>query len=460
MASSYRTEKDVLGKVKVPSGAYYGSETARAVDNFRVSGMHLQEEFIMAYVMLKRCAAIANFNAMKLDKKRKDAIVKACDFILKGNMMDQFVVDVFQAGGGTSTNMNVNEVIANKAIEILGGRKGEYAIVHPNDHVNMSQSSNDTFPTAMNISAYIAMDSLIRSMKELEKALDSKRLEFMKVIKPGRTHLQDAVPIRMGEEFKGYLGEVSNAIKVLEFSRMLLLGLPIGGTAVGTGLNAGKKYKENMIAEIRKAFKADFKLSSNIFTGMQSRMDELSLSDSLVEAAVALGKISNDIRLLSSGPNSGIAEILLPAVQPGSSIMPGKINPSIPEMMNMVCFQVIGNGTAVREAVSAGQLEINVFEPVIIFNILFSIKILANGTEIFARKTIAGIKADKAKTSKYLEMDPSIATALSPYIGYNKAAMIARKAFKEKRRVIDVCLDLGVLDRKTLEKILDPSRQV
>lgn len=460
MASSYRTEKDVLGKVKVPSGAYYGSETARAVDNFRVSGMHLQEEFIMAYVMLKRCAAIANFNAMKLDKKRKDAIVKACDFILKGNMMDQFVVDVFQAGGGTSTNMNVNEVIANKAIEILGGRKGEYAIVHPNDHVNMSQSSNDTFPTAMNISAYIAMDSLIRSMKELEKALDSKRLEFMKVIKPGRTHLQDAVPIRMGEEFKGYLGEVSNAIKVLEFSRMLLLGLPIGGTAVGTGLNAGKKYKENMIAEIRKAFKADFKLSSNIFTGMQSRMDELSLSDSLVEAAVALGKISNDIRLLSSGPNSGIAEILLPAVQPGSSIMPGKINPSIPEMMNMVCFQVIGNGTAVREAVSAGQLEINVFEPVIIFNILFSIKILANGTEIFARKAIAGIKADKAKTSKYLEMDPSIATALSPYIGYNKAAMIARKAFKEKRRVIDVCLDLGVLDRKTLEKILDPSRQV
>jgi aspartate ammonia-lyase len=460
MASSYRTEKDVLGKVKVPSGAYYGSETARAVDNFRVSGMRLQEEFIVTYVMLKRCAAVANFNAMKLDKKRKDAIVKACDFILKGNMMDQFVVDVFQAGGGTSTNMNVNEVIANKAIEILGGRKGEYAIVHPNDHVNMSQSSNDTFPTAMNIASYLALDSLIKSMKELEKTLDSKRSEFMKIIKPGRTHLQDAVPIRMGEEFKGYLGEVSNAIKALELSRMLLLSLPIGGTAVGTGLNAGKKYKENMIAEIRRTFKADFRLSSNIFTGMQSRIDELSLSDSLVEAAVAIGKISNDIRFLSSGPNSGIAEILLPAVQPGSSIMPGKINPSIPEMMNMVCFQVIGNGTVVREAVSAGQLEINVFEPVMIFNILFSIKILANGTGIFARKAIAGMKADREKISTYLKMDPSIATALSPYIGYSKAAMIARKAFKEKRRVIDVCLELGVLDRKTLERILDPSRQV
>lgn len=460
MVSSYRTEKDVLGKVKVPSGAYYGSETARAVDNFRVSGIQLQEEFINTYVMLKRCAAIANFNAMKLDKKRKDAIVGACDFTLKGNMMDQFVVDVFQAGGGTSTNMNVNEVIANKAIEILGGRKGDYAIVHPNDHVNMSQSSNDTFPTAMNIASYLAMGSLIKSMKVLEKTLDSKRLQFMKIIKPGRTHLQDAVPIRMGEEFKGYLGEASNAIKALEFSRMLLLSLPIGGTAVGTGLNAGKRYKENMIAEIRKAFKADFRLSSNIFTGMQSRIDELSLSDSLVETAVALGKISNDIRLLSSGPNSGIAEILLPAVQPGSSIMPGKINPSIPEMMNMVCFQVIGNGTTVREAVSAGQLEINVFEPVIIFNILFSIKILTNGIEIFARKAIAGIKADREKASTYLKMDPSIATALSPYIGYGKAAMIARKAFKEKRKVIDVCLDLGVLDRKTLERILDPARQV
>lgn len=459
MAGNYRIEKDVLGKVKVPSSAYYGSETERALGNFKISGIVLQKEFLETYVALKKCAAVANFRSGKLDRKRKDAIVKACDFILKGNLMDQFVVDVFQAGGGTSTNMNVNEVIANKAIEILGGRRGSYSLMHPNDHINMSQSSNDTFPAAMNISIFIALGDLIKSMKELEKALNSKKDKFKSIIKPGRTHLQDAVPIRMGEEFKGYAGEVCNAIKALELSRTLLLNLPIGGTAVGTGLNAGGKYMRYMIEELRREFKADFRISPNIFTGMQSRIDELNVSDSLVEAAVALGKISNDIRLLSSGPSSGIGELILPAVQPGSSIMPGKINPSVPEMLNMVCFQVIGNGTVVREAVSAGQLEINVFEPVIIFNMLFSIRILEAGSRTFARKTISGLMADRKKIAEYLEMDPSIATALSPYIGYSKAAKIARKAFKEKRRVIDVCLELGILDKKTLEDVLDPSRQ-
>ncbi len=459
MAKNYRVERDVIGKVKVPSSAYYGSETERALGNFRISGIVLQEEFLRNYVALKKCAAVANFRSGKLDKKRKDAILKSCDFILKGNLMDQFVVDVFQAGGGTSTNMNVNEVIANKAIELLGGRKGNYSIVHPNDHVNMSQSSNDTFPTAMNISVFAALGDLIKSLKELERELGRKKDEFRSIIKPGRTHLQDAVPIRMGEEFRGYEGEVGNAIRALELSRMLLLKLPIGGTAVGTGLNAGSKYRKYIIEELCREFGAEFRPSPNIFTEMQSRMDELNVSDSLVEAAIALGKISNDIRLLSSGPNSGIGELVLPAVQPGSSIMPGKINPSIPEMLNMICFQVIGNGTVVREAASAGQLEINVFEPVIIFNILFSIRILEAGSRTFARKAIHGLRADRKKIAEYLEMDPSIATALSPYIGYGKAAKIARKAYREKRRVIDVCLELGILDRKTLEEVLDPAKQ-
>jgi aspartate ammonia-lyase len=456
----YRVEKDFLGKVNVPSDAYYGSETERAVENFKVSGMSLQQEFIMAYVLLKRCAAVANMKAGKLDAKKGNAIVKACDEILDGKLVEQFVVDVFQAGGGTSTNMNVNEVIANRAIEILRGKKGDYSIVHPNDHVNMSQSSNDTFPTAMKMASFVALKPLLSSLELLERELARKSKEFDGIIKTGRTHLQDAVPMRMGQEFKGYEGEVEHAIKTLKLSESQLLRIPIGGTAVGTEINSDAEYKRFMIQELSKEMHIHFEPSENMFADMQSRVSELELSNSLVETAVALGKIANDLRILTSGPNSGIAEIIIPAAQPGSSIMPGKVNPSIPEMLNMVCFQVIGNGTAVREAVSAGQLELNVFEPVMIFNLLFSMKILANGTRIFAEKCIRGIKPNKERIAEFLRMDTSIATALSPYIGYSKAAEIARIAYKEKKSVIDVCLERKILDKKTLERVLDPANSV
>lgn len=459
-AMKYRVERDVLGRVKVPAGAYYGSETARALENFKVSGMPLQKEFILTYVMLKRCAAIANMNAGKLDQRRCRAIVKACDEILKGKLADQFVVDTFQAGGGTSTNMNVNEVVANRAIEIMGGKKGNYSIVHPNDHVNMSQSSNDTFPTAMRISCLVALRPLVKSLEVLEKELESKSKQFRGIVKTGRTHLQDAVPIKMSQEFRGYAGEVRQGLRAVRLSGFQLLRLPIGGTAVGTGINASPEYTKYMLAELSKAFGAEFKKSENMFADMQSRVSELDLSDSLVEAAVALGKIANDFRLMASGPNSGIDEILLPAAQPGSSIMPGKINPSIPEMLNMVCFQVIGNGTAIREAVTAGQLELNVFEPVIIYNLLFSISILSSAARIFAEKAVRGLKANRERIAAYVKMDTSIATALSPHIGYAKAAQIARKAYREKKSVMEICIQMKILDKETLKKILNPRNEV
>ena len=454
-----RVERDVLGRVSVPADAYYGAETERASENFRISGIKLQEEFIMAYVREKRCAALANMKAKKLDRRKGGAIARACGEILKGGFSGQFVLDVFQAGGGTSTNMNVNEVIANRAIELLHGRKGDYSIIHPNDHVNMSQSSNDSFPTVMRISCLLALEPAVKSLELLEKELRKKSGEFSGIVKTGRTHLQDAVPMRLGQEFSGYASEVRSAIKAIEISERQMLKLPIGGTAIGTGMNAGRDYTRFVIKELSREFGYNFRRSDNIFEDMQSRVSELDLGNSLVEAAVALGKIANDLRLLSSGPNAGINELILPAVQPGSSIMPGKINPSIPEMLNMVCFQVIGNGTTVREAVSAGQLELNVFEPVIIYNLLMSIRILGNGARTLAEKAVRGLRANEEMIGEYVGKDLSIATALSPYIGYARAAEIARRAYRERRSVMEVCLDMGILDRKRLKEILDPRKR-
>lgn len=456
----YRIEKDVLGKVKIPRDAYYGSETARALDNFQISNMHLQQEFLTAYALLKKCAATANVKAGKLDRSKGNAIVRACEEIARGKLMDQFTVDIFQAGGGTSFNMNVNEVVANRAIEILKGKKGDYSIIHPNDHVNMSQSSNDTFPTAIRLSCFVALKELSASLEFLEKELEKKGKEFHKIVKVGRTHLQDAVPMRLGQEFEGYTGLVKEAREAIESSVPELMRLPIGGTAVGTGINAGNDYKKYVIQEINKQFHADFKSSNNLFSDMQERMAELELSNSLSETAVALTKIANDFRLLSSGPNAGINEITLPAVQPGSSIMPGKINPSMPEMLNMICFQVAGNGTAIREAVNAGQLELNVFGPVIAFNLLFSIKILSNGSRTFSEKCVRGIKPNLEKINEYSRLNLSVATALTPYIGYSKAAEIAKIAHERKKSVMEVCLEMRILDKYKLSKILDPKNHL
>ena len=457
----YRNERDVLGSVRVPADAYYGSETVRAYNNFQISGIKVARELIYAYVIVKKAAAAANMNIGKLEVKKGKAIIKACDYVLSGKLDDSFVLDVFQAGAGTSINMNVNEVIANKAIELLGGRKGNYRIVHPNDDVNMSQSTNDTMPTAMRIAIHLMINrSLLPEMDLLVGAIEKKSNEFKSIVKLGRTHLQDAVPIKLGEEFLAYAYAAKSAHTYIENANSRLLALPIGGTAVGTGLNAGKEYRAAVIKEIRKLTRTKFSLAQSPFGPMSNKLDELEVSASLRECATALNKFANDLRLLNSGPRGGINEIKLPEVQPGSSIMPGKINPSMAEMMNMVCFQVIGNDLTISEAANAGQLELNVYMPVIAFDLLFSISILSNGVAAFRERCVKGITANEARIKENLKNDLSIATALTPYIGYAKAAEIARKALVQGKSIMQICLDMKVMDKKKLEKILDPRNAV
>ena len=457
----YRTESDVLGKVRVPKAAYYGSETQRAVNNFQISGEMISWRLIESYIVIKKAAAIANVRIGKLDKKRGNAIVKACNYVLAGNLSDQFVVDVFQAGAGTNTNMNVNEVIANKAITILNGKKGDYKIVHPNDHVNMSQSTNDTYPSAIHISCYQAIkEDLLPALAGLEAALNKKSREFSKTIKVGRTHLQDAVPMTLGQEFHGYAGSVGHVARNLDNARNLLLELPIGGTAVGTGINANKKYASETVKEINKILKSKFFVTNNTFKVMQIRQDEVTVSSIINEIAIATSKIANDLRLLVSGPRAGISELTIPEILPGSSIMPGKINPSIPEMVGMVGFEVMGLTQATYMAASSGQLELNVFTPVIAYNLLFSINILSNAINTFSEKCISGIKPNKMAMEKHLEMDISVATALTPYIGYAKAAMAARAAYLTGKSLRQVCLEMKILDKKALDKALDPKNQI
>lgn len=452
----YRTEHDVLGPVKIDSSAYYGSETERARKNFPVSGMVIHNDFIRAYAALKKAAAHANMKLGKLDRAKGEAISRACTEIMAGGYQEQFVVDVFQAGAGTSTNMNLNEVIANLAIEALHGRKGNYRLVHPNDHVNMSQSTNDTYHCAMRIAAYHSIvKRLIPELKLLQRSLHAKSVAFSSITKIGRTHLQDAVPMTLGEEFSGYEGIVAHAIEELEHASHALLELPLGGTAVGTGINAPKGYAAEAVRQLNLITHSRFRLSSYMFTDMQTEHAELITNGALKGLAIGLGKIANDLRLLSSGPRAGMADITLPAVQPGSSIMPGKINPSMVEMLNMVCFQVIGNSHAVDEAAGSGQLELNVFMPIIAFNLMFSLYILPNAVHAFNEKCVKGIKANVQEINRYLEMNLSLATALSPYIGYARAAQIARTAYKEGKSVKQVCIERHVLDREKLNAILD-----
>ena len=456
----YRLERDVLGEVRVPKNAYWGPETQRTLNNFDVSGVRVPLEVIYAYAMLKKAAAMANMKDGKLDTKIGIAIIKACDEVLAHKLDDQFIIDIFQAGAGTCTNMNVNEVIANRAIELLGGRKGDYRKVNPNDHVNMSQSTNDTMPSTTHIATYIAVrDLLLPSLRNLEKTLDRKAKEFEKVVKIGRTHLQDAVPMTLGQEFSGYRWSVTSTSGMLIDAQNRLLEIPIGGTAVGTGINASEKYARYAVAELGRITGAEFRLPRSRFALMQQRLEELAVADALKEVAVAINKISSDLRLLASGPRSAIGEIALPDVIPGSSIMPGKINPSMPEMMNMVCQEVIGNCATVTEAAQGAQLEINVYTPIIVYNLIFSIKILSRGVDLFTEKCIRGIKANKAVISEKLEMDLSLSTALSPYIGYAKASEVARKAFRENKSIKQVCIEMKILDKKTLDRILDPQRE-
>ncbi len=453
----YRTESDILGKINVPSDAYYGAETERAKQNFPISGLVEMPEIIKSYAIIKRSAAKANMKLGVLDTRRGGAIVSACDEIIDGKFADQFIVDVYQAGAGTSINMNLNEVIANRAIEILGGKKGNYKIVHPNDHVNMSQSTNDTFHMNIHLSSYIAINEyLIPALSKLEGALKKKSIEFKNALKIGRTHLQDAVPITFGEEFSGYVGAISAVKKRLVEAQKLLLESPMGGTAIGTGENTPKGYKEEVIRQINAYTKINFHKSSYMFKTMSTQLEEMALSDALYDTAVALDKIANDLRLMGSGPIAGFADLILPPVQPGSSIMPGKINPSMMEMMNMVCFQVMGNCSIIDRCADYGQLELNIYMVLIAHELMFSIKILSNGINAFTKRAILGLKINFKRVNANLNRDMSLATALSPYIGYAKAAHVARRAFIEDKSVKDVAIEMHILDKKLLDKILDP----
>ncbi|KON32084.1 aspartate ammonia-lyase [miscellaneous Crenarchaeota group-1 archaeon SG8-32-3] len=453
-----RIEVDPLGEKAIPENAYYGIQTLRATENFPVSGIRPPLVFIEAYVMVKKAAALANAEVGWLDEKRKQAIVQACDEVLADKLLDQFVVDVFQAGAGTSFNMNVNEVLANRALEILGKNKGDYKSVGPNDHVNMGQSTNDSFPTATHIAVLMALQSLLKELDKLADTFEELSKKYFKTVKPGRTHLQDAVPITIGQEFSAYASVIRNARNQLKERQKNLYALALGGTAVGTGTNTHPKYKQLAIAELRKMTGFPLKPARNAFEALQSYRPVQTISSAIKELALELIRIANDLRLLSSGPTTGLAEIELPPVQPGSSIMPGKVNPVMAECLDMVAFQVVGNDLTVSFAVQAGQMELNVMMPVIMHNVLFSIRILTNYLPVFRRKCVKGISVNKKRCAQYLEKNPALATFLSPHIGYLEAAKIAKQALDEGRSVKEIVLEKGVLKPEELNRILDPKR--
>jgi fumarate hydratase class II len=452
-----RIEQDTLGKIKIPKNALFGVQTMRAVHNFPISGLRLPRRFIKAQGIVKLGAARANGLLGLLDKKRLRAMEKAALEVIKGLHDKHFVVDVFQAGAGTSQNMNANEVIANRAIEILRGKKGNYKLIHPNDHVNMAQSTNDTIPTALYISARETVHTeLVPALKLLNTSILRKSKEFKKIVKSGRTHMQDAVPMTLGQEFSGYAEAVRNDIFRIKQSSQSLLSLPIGGNAVGTGINAHPRFKTYVLREIRKLTGVNFKSCRNLFEGIQNMNPAFELSASLRAAAVTLIKIANDMRLLSSGPRTGLAELSLPAVQPGSSIMPGKVNPVMAEMLNMVCFQVIGNDTAIAYAMQASQLELNVMMPLIAYNLLFSIEILSSAVNAFTVKCIKGIRPDIKRCREFAELSSAVATALNPIIGYSSAAEVSKEAYRTGKTVLQIVVEKGILRKKVAERLLDP----
>ncbi len=445
-----------MGIMRVPEDSYYGPETARAVENFPISGILPLPDFIRATVLVKKAAAKANASLGLLDKRVGDAIMSAADEILQGKLMDQFVVDVYQAGAGTSHNMNANEVIANRAAEILGGRKGDYKLVSPHDHVNMAQSTNDTYPTFIRVSCALLCKPLIEVLKGLCKAFEDKAKEFDHIVKSGRTHLQDAAPIRLGQEFAAYANIVADDTTTVQNALDKILELNIGGTAVGTGLNADPRYVALAVKYLSEFTGFEFRVARNFASLMQSMADFVELSGALRTVSVDLTKISNDVRLMSSGPITGIGEIILPAVQPGSSIMPGKVNPSIAEMLNMVCFEVIGNDLTVSMAAQAGQFELDVMMPVIAYDLTQSLMILTNGIKTFTERLVKGIKANEERCTYLLEKSAGIALALNPFIGYEKAAEVAKEALARNVPLRQVVLEKGLLTEKQLKEILDP----
>jgi aspartate ammonia-lyase len=451
---TFRTERDPLGELEVPADAYYGIQTARAVDNFPISGLRAPADLIVATILVKKAAAEANASLGRLTPEVANAIRAAADEILGGKLREQFVVDVYQAGAGTSHNMNANEVLANRAGEILGEPKGTYTRVHPNDHVNMGQSTNDVFPTATRLALLLGAAPLAATADALAASLGRKADEFADVLKTGRTHLQDAVPITLGQEFSGYAECVRRGGEDVAHGSAQLEELNIGATAVGTGLNAGEDFRRLVVSNLARYTNLPVRPALNLFRVTQSMGDVLAYSSAMRRLAVEVGKVASDLRLLSMGPRAGLSEIALPAVQPGSSIMPGKVNPSVPEMVNQVCFQVIGCDLTVAMGCEAGQLELNVMMPVIAWNALHSSTILREAMKVLRLRCIDGIAADRPRARELLERSTASATALSPYIGYAATADIAKESVKTGKSIRELVLERGLVEAKKLDEIL------
>jgi fumarate hydratase class II len=459
MSEPFRIEEDSLGTMQVPANAYYGAQTQRAVLNFPISGMRPYLEQVRAYVYIKKAAALTHKDLGLLDGGVAEAICQAADEALAGRYGDQFVTDVYQAGAGTSFNMNTNELLANRAIEILGGKRGDFSLVHPNDHVNMGQSTNDTFPTALRLGALLKLPRLMTALDRTIALMDIKAREFSDILKSGRTHLQDAVPMTLGLEFAGYRDTLKkDRVRLLEAERAMQ-ELNIGGTATGSGLNAHEEFVPRVIAHLRTLTRIDLRAAGNLVEIMQSMADPAHFAAALRILALDLNRIANDLRLLASGPTTGLAEITLPAVQPGSSIMPGKVNPSILECLNQICYQVFGCATTVDYCAQAGQLELNVMMPVMAWNIHHSEQILATGLEMFNEKCLAGIGADSERCAAYHERSMGLATALNPVIGYARAAKVVKRAIAENRTIREIVLEEGFMNREEWDHLFDDLKQ-
>ncbi|ERI06153.1 aspartate ammonia-lyase [Aneurinibacillus aneurinilyticus ATCC 12856] len=453
---TYRVEKDFLGEKEVPLHAYYGVQTMRAVENFPITGYRIHESLIKAMAIVKKAAALANMETGQLNQRLGNAIVQAAQEIIDGKLHDQFIVDPIQGGAGTSINMNTNEVIANRGLEIIGEAKGNYFQLSPNTHVNMAQSTNDAFPTAIHLATLSMLDKLLVTMEQLHDAFAEKAKAFDHVVKMGRTHLQDAVPIRLGQEFEAYRRVLDRDMKRIKQSRQHLYEVNMGATAVGTGLNADPRYIKSVVRHL-----AD--ISGFPIVGAEHLVDATQNTDAYTEVSAALkvcmmnmSKVANDLRLMASGPRVGLSEISLPARQPGSSIMPGKVNPVMAEVINQIAFQVIGNDNTICLASEAGQLELNVMEPVLVFNLLQSISIMNNGFRVFREYCIEGITANEDKLKEYVEKSVGVITAVNPHLGYETAARIAREAILTGKSVRELCLYYNVLTEEELDLILDP----
>ena len=452
----FRVEKDSIGTKDVPENVYYGVQSLRAAENFHITGLNMHPEIINSLAYIKKAAAITNCEAGLLDKRRTQAIVQACDEILEGKFREDFIVDPIQGGAGTSLNMNANEVIANRAIEILGGKKGDYSVVNPNDHVNCGQSTNDVIPTAGKMTSLRLLKKLKKQLLRLHSALEQKADEFDGVIKMGRTQLQDAVPIRLGQEFKAYSVAILRDLNRMDKAMDEMRTLNMGGTAVGTGLNADESYLRRIVPNLSEISGMDLVQAYDLIDATQNLDSFVAVSGAVKACAVTLSKIANDLRLMSSGPRAGFGEINLPAKQNGSSIMPGKVNPVIPEVVNQVAFNAIGNDMTITMAAEAGQLELNAFEPIIFYCLFQSIDTIAYAVNTFVDNCVIGITANETRCRYFVENSVGIITAICPYVGYQKAAEIAKEAIKTGESVRKLIIETGLLTKEQMDEIMDP----